>query len=311
MHTWKRVRSKHSLEYCDSCRRYFFNGRELEVILLIVQISDLHYAPTSDADAGLERAYGLISALEPDLIVAAGDLTHDGLTEQFDQVYRFLERLGISRVRAIPGNRDFPAGNSTVDRPLDSDLEYFLGAPDTAFTDHELPGLAADRTPFTDFFADLDFFDRFPDATVVGLNSEPQIPDDAFKRGTDFFRGSSPAVPRVFCTHRSLLPVPRKRVKEGDLLKNAASILAELLNLNVRLAMCAHVHRGHAWRLSNDEGEIVVVNSPSLIDSSGTKETGFLAIQMEPDGDVAVDLHTLNQAERRRLLQRSKTARRL
>lgn len=275
-----------------------------------MQISDLHYAPTPDADAGLERAYELISGLEPDLIVVAGDLTRDGLTEQFDEVYRFLERLGISRVRAIPGNRDFPAGNSTVGRPLDSDLEYFLGAPDTAFTDHELPGLAADRTPFTDFFPDLDFFDRFPKATVVGLNSEPQIPDDAFKRGTDFFRGSSPVVPRVFCTHRSLLPVPRKKVKEGDLLKNAADILSELLSLKVRLVMCAHVHRGHAWRLANDDGEIIVANSPSLIDSSGSKETGFLAIDLEPDGNVTVDLHTLNKAKGQRLLQGSKAVKR-
>ena len=275
-----------------------------------MQMSDLHYAPTPDADAGLERAYGLISALEPDLIIVAGDLTHDGLTEQFAEVFGFLERLGISRVRAIPGNRDFPAGNSTVGRPLDSDLEYFLGAPDTAFTDHELPGLAADRTPFTDFFADLDFFDRFPGATVVGLNSEPQIPDDAFKRGVDFFRGSSPSIPRVFCTHRSLLPVPRKKVKEGDLLKNAADIMTELLALKVRLAMCAHVHRGHVWRLANEDGEIVVVNSPSLIDSSGSKEAGFLAIDMEPNGNVSVDLHTLNKADTRRLLGKSKTARR-
>jgi 3',5'-cyclic AMP phosphodiesterase CpdA len=271
-------------------------------------MSDLHYAPTPDADAGLERAYGLISSLEPDLIIVAGDLTHDGLTEQFDEVYHFLDRLGISRVRAIPGNRDFPAGNSTIGRPLDSDLEYFLGAPDTVFTDHELPGLTADQTPFTDYFADLDFFERLPRVTVVGLNSEPQIPDDAFKRGIDFFRGSSPSIPRIFCTHRSLLPVPRKKVKEGDLLKNASDILAELMGAKVRLAMCAHVHRAHAWRLSSDDGEIVVVNSPSLIDSSGSKETGFVAINMDSDGDVSVHLHTLNKGERRRLLRPAKTA---
>lgn len=284
-----------------------FQRREFEVTLRIVQISDLHYAPTPDADAGLERAYGLITGLEPDLVIVAGDLTRDGLSEQFDHVYRFLERLGISRVRAIPGNRDYPAGNSTVERPRDSDLEYFLGAPDTVFTDHELPGLAPDRTPFTEFFADVDFFDRLPDATIVGLNSEPQIPDDAFKRGIDFFHGSSPSIPRLFCTHRSLLPVPRKKVKEGDLLKNAADILADLLAAKVRLAMCAHVHRAHAWRLSADDGYIVVVNSPSLIDSSGSKETGFLAIDMDADGNVSVDLHTLNKGDQRRLLEKSRT----
>lgn len=291
--------------------RFSIVRRELEVTLLIVQFSDLHYAPTPDAEAGLERAYGLISRLDPDLIVVAGDLTHDGLTEQFEDVFRFLERLGLSRVRAIPGNRDYPAGNSTVERPLDSDLEYFLGAPDTMFTEHEIPGLALDSTPFTEFFPDVDFFDRFPKMTVVGLNSEPQIPDDAFKRGVDFFRGSSPSTPRIFCTHRSLLPVPRKRVKEGDLLKNAADILAELLVSRVSLAMCAHVHRAHAWRLAAGDGEIVVTNSPSLIDSSGSKETGFLAIDVGPDGNVAVDVHSLNKDDRRRLLEKSRSRKKM
>lgn len=283
---------------------------EVAVALLIVQISDLHYAPMSDDDAGLERAYDLIAKLEPDLIVVAGDLTHDGLTEQFEAVYRFLQRFGLERVRAIPGNRDYPAGNSTIGRPRESDLEYFLAAPDTVFTDHELPGLTADRTPFTSFFTDVDFFERLPDATVVGLNSEPQIPDDAFKRGIDFFHGSSPAILRVFCTHRSLLPVPRKKVKEGDLLKNAADILAELLNSKVRLAMCAHVHRAHAWRLGNGRGELVVVNSPSLIDSSGSKENGFVTIELDDDGVAAVDLHTLAGVGGRRLIELSKAARR-
>jgi 3',5'-cyclic AMP phosphodiesterase CpdA len=266
----------------------------------------LHFAPTSDAESGLERAYTLISRLDPDLIVVAGDLTRDGLTEQFEPVYRFLERLGIERVRAIPGNRDYPAGNPQIERPRDSDLEYFLGAPDTAFTDHELPGLSLANTPFTDFFPDIDFFDRFDAVTVVGLDSEPQIPDDAFERALDFYAGSSPTVPRVFSTHRSLLPVPRKRVKDGDLLKNAADILADLLHAGVRIAMCAHVHRANAWRLGSREGQIVVANSPSLIDSSGTKENGFLAIEIDDDGDIEVTLHTLEEDRTRPLLDRTK-----
>lgn len=273
-----------------------------EDTLRIIQCSDLHFAPTSDAEAGLERAYALISARDPDLIIVAGDLTHDGLTEQFEPVVDFLRRLDLSRVRAIPGNRDYPARNSTIERPRDSDLEYFLSAPDTVFTDHELPGLNDDRTPFTDFFPGIDFFERFDGVTAVGLDSEPQIPDDSFKRGMDFFDGSSPSVPRLFCTHRSLLPVPRKKVKEGDLLKNAADVLAELLDARVSLAMCAHLHRANAWRIGGAGAEIVVVNSPSLIDSSGSKENGFIEIELAEDGDVRVELHTLDKGQSRPLL---------
>ena len=284
----------------------FVRSRRFEETLRIVQCSDLHFAPTPDAEAGLERAYELISELEPDLIVLAGDLTHDGLTEQFEPVSRFVERLGVARVRAVPGNRDYPARNSTIERPPDSDLEYFLGAPDTVFTDHEIPSLKEFSTPFTSFFPAIDFFERFDDVTVVGLDSEPEIPDDAFARAIAFFKASSPQVPRVFCTHRSFLPVPRKKVKDGDLLKNASDILADLIATKVKLVMCGHVHRAHAWRIGDAAGEIVVTNSPSLIDSSGTKENGFLSIDLDEDGDASVDLHSLNRGAGRRLLDKAK-----
>jgi 3',5'-cyclic AMP phosphodiesterase CpdA len=242
-------------------------------------------------------------------VIVAGDLTHDGLTEQFGPVLEFLGRFGMERVRAVPGNRDYPARNSTILRPEDSDLEYFLSAPDTVFTDHELPGLKSDSTPFTDFFVDVDFFDRFAGATVVGLDSEPSIPSDSVSRAINFFKGSSPSVPRVFCTHRSFLPVPRKKVKDGDLLKDAADILDALFRVRVNLVMCGHVHRAHAWRLEGQHGAVVVTNSPSLIDSSGTKENGFLLIDMDDDGDVQVDLHALDGSEPMRLLHRSKERR--
>lgn len=251
-----------------------------------------------------------MSGLEPDLVVVAGDLTHDGLTEQFQPVLAFLERFGRGGVVAIPGNRDYPARNSTIARPLDSDLEYFLGAPDTVFTEHELPGLQEFSTPFTDFFPDVDFFERRDDIVIAGLDSEPAIPADSFNRAMAFFRGSSPTLPKAFCTHRSLLPVPRKKLKDGDLLKDAADILAGLLDAGVSLVMCGHVHRAHAWRLGGPQGEIVVSNSPSLIDSSGSKENGFLSIEMDDDGDVCIDLHSLDRGAGRRLIDRAKGRRR-
>lgn len=286
---------------CLSDRDVPIPGNECEDTLRIVHCSDLHFAPTPDAESGLDRACGLIESVNPDLIIVAGDVTRDGLTEQFLPVMRAFERLGLERVRAIPGNRDYPARNSTIERPRDSDLEYFLGAPDTVFTEHESPGLSPQSTPFTTFFPAIDFFDRFDNTTVVGLDSEPSIPDSTFNIALDFYQGSSPSIPRIFCTHRSLLPVPRKRVKDGDLLKNAADILDALIDARVTLAMCAHVHRANAWRLGTSTGEIVVANSPSLIDSSGTKENGFLLIEVQPDGDCAVDLHRLD-GEHHRIL---------
>ncbi|MEX2314804.1 MAG: metallophosphoesterase, partial [Thermomicrobiales bacterium] len=217
--------------------------------LRIVQLSDFHYAPGPECDQGLEAASRLVNELAPDLIVVSGDLTREGLFEQFVPVVDFLASFGLERVRAIPGNRDYLSGGPGPARPRDSDLNYFLTAPDTQAHHVDGPG---DRltTPFLEFFGSLDFFDRSKAMALVGLDSEPAIPDEALGRGIAFFEGSSSKLTRVFCTHRSLLPIPRKKLKEGDLLANAGDILVRLLAARVDLVLCAHLHRVHAWQLS-------------------------------------------------------------
>lgn len=272
--------------------------------LRIVQLSDFHYAPGPDADGGLEAAGRLVSELAPDLIVVSGDLTREGLFEQFVPVVEFLAAFGLERVRAIPGNRDYLFGGPGPARPRDSDLNYFLTAPDTPGFDvsgsEERPA-----TPFLDFFDNVDFFDRTKTMALVGLDSEPVIPDEALGRGMAYFEGSSPKLTRVFCTHRSLLPIPRKKLKEGDLLANAGDILVRLLAARVDLVLCAHLHRVHAWQLSNGDATMAVVNAPSLLDRSPGKENGLLAIDVARRGELRVVFHTLDDTLPRVLLDTS------
>lgn len=272
--------------------------------LRIVQLSDLHYAPGPEADHGLEVAGRLVNELAPDLIVVSGDLTREGLFEQFVPVVDFLASFGLERVRAIPGNRDYLFGGPGPLRPRDSDLNYFLTAPDTVG-----PGAAGSEerpsTPFLDFFDDVDFFERTRTTALVGLDSEPVIPGESFARGMAYFEGSSPKLTRVFCTHRSLLPAPRKKLKEGDLLVNAGDILVRLLAARVDLVLCAHLHRVHAWQLSNGDASMAVVNAPSLLDRSPGKENGLLAIDIARRGELKVMFHTLDDTPPRTLLDTS------
>ena len=260
-------------------------------ILRIVQLSDLHYAPGPEADIGLDLARSLINDLDPDLIVVSGDLSRDGLVEQFVPVVEFLASFGMDRVRAIPGNRDYLAGGPGPARPADSDLNYFLEAPDTPADGAVSSGDRA--TPFLEFFDDVDFFERTKELCLVGLDSEPVIPDDALRRGIAFLEGSSPKLTRVFCTHRSLLPVPRKKIKEGDILPNAGDILDELLMAGVDLILCAHLHRVHAWEMCLDGRTTAVVNAPSLLDRSPGKEVGLLSYDIERRGQLRATFHSL------------------
>ena len=243
-------------------------------------MSDLHYAPSEAAELDLERADTLVRSLAPDLVLVVGDLTESGLVEQFEPVVDWLRGFGAERVRAIPGNRDFPASRVVVARPTDSDLHYFLAAPDTPALEGEASGITLAWTPFSEYFPAVDVFERRADLTLVGLNSEPQLPDESLELALAWYSGSAISSPRVFFTHRALLPAPGKKLKEGDLLPNAGDILERLLAARVDLVVCAHLHRANIWRLGSPVRETVVLSMPSLLDASGTKQTGFVCVEL-------------------------------
>src|SRR5947209_15808544 len=91
----------------------------------ILHISDLHYRESSDVWALLKEAARQFEMLRPDIILITGDLTNDGLDEQFQRVKRFIASLDFCTVLTIPGNRDI--AKTLVPRAVErSDLEYFL-----------------------------------------------------------------------------------------------------------------------------------------------------------------------------------------
>ena len=91
----------------------------------ILHISDLHYRESPENWALLKEAGRQFEMLRPDYILITGDLTNDGLDEQFERVKRFVASLDFCQVLIIPGNRD--AARTIVPAPTErSDLEYFL-----------------------------------------------------------------------------------------------------------------------------------------------------------------------------------------
>jgi predicted phosphodiesterase len=221
----------------------------------LVVLSDLHYPATPDADQRLAQAERQIARIDPDHIIVSGDLTNSGLAEQFVPVVAMLTRLGRDRVHVIPGNRDLPLARSGV-----------------------IDGRQSES--FTRFFPAVDFFHQSTAAAIVGLSSEPVIPAAALERAVTFFTGCRTSCVRLFVTHRSLLPVPRKKLKKGDLLPNAGDILDQLTAVHVDLVLCAHLHRAHTWTLGGTAHTMHVVNTPSLLDRSPKNDTGMLIIDI-------------------------------
>jgi len=73
----------------------------------IVQLSDTHFGDTSDFRTDVyEAAVQKINALAPDIVVHAGDVTHDGLTGSFVTAREQLARLPSPQL-VVPGARDY------------------------------------------------------------------------------------------------------------------------------------------------------------------------------------------------------------
>ena len=72
----------------------------------VLHISDLHAGSRDEPE--VERdLQTLVERLDPDLVVASGDLTHRGRRDQHDRAAAFLKRL-VRPLLAIPGNHDIP-----------------------------------------------------------------------------------------------------------------------------------------------------------------------------------------------------------
>src|SRR5918995_1378961 len=72
----------------------------------VLHVSDLHFGTREDPD--LERAVkALLERIDPELVIASGDLTHRGRRDQHERAATFLRSFGLP-LHAIPGNHDIP-----------------------------------------------------------------------------------------------------------------------------------------------------------------------------------------------------------
>jgi 3',5'-cyclic AMP phosphodiesterase CpdA len=213
----------------------------------LLHLSDLHVGShvESTLEAGLAD---LIARVDPELIVASGDLTHRGRPEEHDQAADFLESLGRP-VLAVPGNHDIP------------------------------------YTPIARFARPYKEFERRWQTTrpiysserlhVVGLNSvrpwvhqAGQVRPPQLAYAAEKLAEAPPEALRVVVLHHHLLGAPWRSRKKP--VRDRSRVLGGLVDAGAELILAGHIHQvaiseRHEFEVvSGDIQGVTVSSAPGL-----------------------------------------------
>jgi 3',5'-cyclic AMP phosphodiesterase CpdA len=261
-------------------------------VIRIAHLSDFHYDRSRELQASLARMVDLAAAAEPSLVVVSGDLSASGQPDELDDVARALERLDpIPRV-VLPGNRDLerssgPPGDAQPP-PLDSDLEFFLALEPALALGLDERGGGDGTDPgarFTERFGSLEPTFTNHEVAVVTVNSTPKVATASLERAAKRLRAAKGRI-RIFALHHGVLPVPGRKVRQGDIVSRSGDLLALLTDLGVDLVLHGHLHRANVWGLSDGRRPLVVASAGALV-NDGRRDASTLEILLD-DGGVEI-----------------------
>lgn len=186
----------------------------------ILHVSDLHVGAHDerDVEASLAR---LVERLEPQLVVASGDLSHRGRLAQLEHAAKFLRSLGPP-VLAVPGNHDLPYTPARFIRPWAA----FERVWETTEPVASLPGLH-----------------------VVGINSARPFHHQSgglggrrLERAVERLGEAEPGALRVAVLHHHLVSAPWRAANKRPLARRK-DVLHALAAAGADLILGGHIHQ--------------------------------------------------------------------
>ncbi len=72
----------------------------------IVQLSDIHVG-AQFREGIFDQVIEEVNSLEPDAVIITGDLTNEGLKEQYEKCKTLISKINVDRIIAISGNHDY------------------------------------------------------------------------------------------------------------------------------------------------------------------------------------------------------------
>jgi 3',5'-cyclic AMP phosphodiesterase CpdA len=213
----------------------------------LLHVSDLHVG--AHEEPGAEQALArIVEEIEPQLIVASGDLSHRGRREQLERAAAFLRSLGPP-VLAVPGNHDLPYTPARFVRPW----AEFSRVWETTEPVVSLPGLH-----------------------VVGINSARPlrhqggaVGDSQLQRATARIAAAENGALRVAVLHHHLANSPWRAAHKRPVSRRR-ELLHALAAAGVELILSGHIHQAaiyerHEFEVLEDDGaRTVVAVAPGL-----------------------------------------------
>ena len=207
----------------------------------LLHVSDLHVGTHEDRDA--EQALTrLVERLEPQIVVASGDLAHRGRREQLGRAAELLRSLGPP-VLAVPGNHDLPYKLSRFVRPwAEFERVWETTEPTVSSAGLHVVGLNSAR-PF-----------RHQGGALSGAQLE---------RAAERLGVAAPGALRVAVLHHHLLGAPWRAARKRPLSRRN-HVLRALVDAGADLILAGHIHQAavserHEFEVVGDEARTAVV----------------------------------------------------
>lgn len=196
-----------------------------EIVKTIFHLSDIHIGEHGVTYEDLRTILDGIEKISKDcvspMILITGDLTTEGLKQEYDYFLRGFEGFSLPSV-IIPGNHDERNYGSVH-------FEELFGERFKTYEDEDIALYAADS-------AEPD-----NDAGHLGRERYNDIRD---------FLGSAKDKIRIFALHHHLVPVPHTG-REHNVLEDAGDVIGVLDSVNCCLVLNGHRHVPWIWRLND------------------------------------------------------------
>ena len=223
----------------------------------IVQLSDIHVWAQFRADI-FEKVIEEVNSLNPDAVVITGDLTNEGLKEQYEKCKTLISKINVEKIIAVSGNHDYRNTGYLHFK------KYFPFQTINELNDDVVLVTLGTARP-----------DR--DEGEVGYRQISWL-----ERTMKKYQNKT----TILAMHHHLIGIPDTGSDRLTII-DAGDVLRATLDSNVNLVLCGHKHRPWLWDFNN----LLIANAGSVSSERvrGFFENCYNIVKIE-NGNISVDL---------------------